>query len=388
MQSIVGFTATALLVAQAVIALAANPSDMRDVALQTKRSSNDESSGGEVREYTFSTPVDHFHDDSKYEPHSSDFYSMRYFLDSSYYKSGGPVIFLAPDEGSIDDRRANFQTGIGTLLAKATGGLVVLPEHRYYGKSAPMPAKNWTTETYRFLTTEQALADIAYFAQRIQFPGLEDHNLAAPNTPWIIYGGSYSGAVAAFARKTYPDIFWGAISSSGVTAAVYDFWEYATRLFAPGDCGAVMGKLTHVVDTALLSGNETKVDAIKQFFGYENIEAADLGETISHPLYALQGQKWVKGKSDESLSKYCAILTSRTLKYPEFEKKRAVAEQLVKDAGYYPDAATRLLNYAGLRDPLAPPDDAGTTLNKAEKRDDDGYWFDEYVNWDYQKCTQ
>lgn len=372
------------------MAIAAKPSSLRDATLQTKKSSNDEPSSGKVREYTFSVPVDHFHDNPKYEPHSSDLYSMRYFLDSSHYKPGGPVIFLSPDEGSIDDRIPNFQNGIATLLAKATGGVAVLPEHRYYGKSAPVSAQDWTTETYRFLTTEQALADMAYFAQRVQFPGLEEHNLTAPNTPWIIYGGSYSGAVAAFARKTYPEIFWGAISSSGVTAAVYDFWEYneATRLFAPGDCGAVMGELTHVVDMALLSGNETKVDAVKQFFGYfGTIGAADFGQAIFHPIYALQGQSWIKGQSDETLSKYCATLTSKTLHYPELEKNRAVAEQLVKDAGYRSDAATRLLNYAGLRDPSAPPEEVTTVMKKTKKRDD-GYEFNDDVSFDYQKCTQ
>ena len=63
-------------------------------------------------------------------------------------------------------------------------------EHRYYGKS--MPTKDLSTESLRFLTTEQALADSAYFAKNVQFEGL-DKDLTAPGTPWIAYGGSYAG---------------------------------------------------------------------------------------------------------------------------------------------------------------------------------------------------
>lgn len=61
----------------------------------------------------------------------------------------------------------------------------------------------------RFLTTDQALADQAYFANHVVFKGLEQYNLTAPNTAYIAYGGSYAGAFVAFLRKLYPDVFWG-----------------------------------------------------------------------------------------------------------------------------------------------------------------------------------
>lgn len=55
-------------------------------------------------------------------------------------------------------------------MIQATNGIGVILEHRYYGTSFPTP--DISTENLRFLTTEQALADQAYFSQNIKFPGL------------------------------------------------------------------------------------------------------------------------------------------------------------------------------------------------------------------------
>jgi hypothetical protein len=45
---------------------------------------------------------------------------------------------------------------------------------RYYGTSFPVP--DLSTENMRFLTTAQALADEAYFAQHVKFSGLVSQN--------------------------------------------------------------------------------------------------------------------------------------------------------------------------------------------------------------------
>jgi len=160
-------------------------------------------------------PIDHFHNESKYEPHSTGTFDNRYWFDASHYKPGGPVIVLQSGEIDASDRLVFLQKGIIYQLAKATGGIGVILEHRYYGGS--FPTADLSTKNLRFLTTEQALADQAYFAQNIQFPGMENMNLTAPHTPYLAYGGSYAGAVVAFLRVLYPDIYWGSISSSGVT---------------------------------------------------------------------------------------------------------------------------------------------------------------------------
>lgn len=157
--------------------------------------------------HNISVPIDHFHNESMYEPHSSGTFNLRYFFDATYYKPGGPVLVLESGEDDATDRLPFLQKGIVHQLAEATGGIAVVLEHRYYGTSFPTP--DLSTENLRFLTTQQALADTAFFAENVVFEGFEDQNLTAPHTAYIAYGGSYAGAFVAFLRKTYPDIYFG-----------------------------------------------------------------------------------------------------------------------------------------------------------------------------------
>lgn len=144
--------------------------------------------------YNFSVPVDHFHNETKYEPHSNDDFPLRYWYDATYYQPGGPVIVLASGETSGTDRLPYLQKGILNQLARATHGVGVILEHRYYGTSFPVP--DLSVENLRFLDTQQALADTAYFAKNIKFEGLGDEDLTSDDTAWIVYGGSYAGAFA------------------------------------------------------------------------------------------------------------------------------------------------------------------------------------------------
>lgn len=157
--------------------------------------------------HNLSVPIDHFQNESMYEPHTDGKFNLRYWFDASFYRDGGPVIVLQSGETSAVGRLPYLQKGIVYQLAKATGGIGVILEHRYYGASFPTP--DLSTENLRFLTTQQALADQAYFSKNIVFPGLETKNLTAPSTAHIAYGGSYAGAFVAFLRKEYPDVYWG-----------------------------------------------------------------------------------------------------------------------------------------------------------------------------------
>lgn len=48
----------------------------------------------------------------------------------------------------------------------------------------------------------------------------------APTQKWILFGGSYSGALALWLVELYPNVAYGAISSSGTVEARMDFSEY------------------------------------------------------------------------------------------------------------------------------------------------------------------
>lgn len=70
----------------------------------------------------------------------------------------------------------------------------------------------------KYLTSEQALADLAAFIEGMnQFYGFGDE------VKWIVIGGSYAGTLAAWLRLKYPHLVYGAIASSAPLLAKLDF---------------------------------------------------------------------------------------------------------------------------------------------------------------------
>jgi len=96
-------------------------------------------------------------------------------------------------------------------LAKYIKARVIALEHRYYGES--QPRLDWTYSNLRWLTADQALADIANFCASL-----------VPGKRVITIGGSYPGAMSSWFRNKYPHIALGALASSAVVDAVYDFY--------------------------------------------------------------------------------------------------------------------------------------------------------------------
>lgn len=299
--------------------------------------------------YNFSVPVDHFHNDSRYEPHSDESFPLRYWLDDQYYRPGGPVIVLAAGEVTGVARIPFLEHGIVKILAEALGGLGVVLEHRYYGTSYPVP--DLSVDNLRFLSTDQALADTAYFARNIKYAGLEHLNLTSKDAPYILYGGSYAGAFVAFARKLYPDVFWGAVSSSGVTAVVDDFWQYfeAARLFSPAKCSENHQRLVHIFDNILLGDDEDTQLLLKRAFGLEDLNDQDFVSTLTKGISGLQNVVWDPAVSEDDYANYCAALIADTVVYPSLEDFVFLAVELVEQGGYEKDIATvtQLLNFIG-----------------------------------------
>ena len=62
-------------------------------------------------------------------------FPQRYWIDTSYYKPGGPVIVLDAGESDGEERLPFLETGIVKYLAEATSGVGIILEHRYYGQS-------------------------------------------------------------------------------------------------------------------------------------------------------------------------------------------------------------------------------------------------------------
>ena len=91
--------------------------------------------------------------------------------------------------------------------------------YRYYGSSHP--TESLETDNLRYLSSEQALGDIAVFHDYI----VKKYQLTE-NNKWISFGGSYSGALSAWLRIKYPHLIAGAIASSAPVQPELNFVEY------------------------------------------------------------------------------------------------------------------------------------------------------------------
>lgn len=104
------------------------------------------------------------------------------------------------------------------------------------------PSRDLSIKNLKYLSSEQALADIANFVEKTKITS----NLTGK---WIAFGGSYPGSLAAWVREKYPHLIYGAISSSGPLLAKVDFFEYFD-----------------VVVASLKSYNEKCVEAVTKSF--------------------------------------------------------------------------------------------------------------------------
>ncbi|KAI0245330.1 serine carboxypeptidase S28-domain-containing protein [Lactifluus subvellereus] len=222
----------------------------------------------------FTQPLDHFYNTTVAT------FQQRFWVNTRHYKPrpGAPVIVIDGGETSGEDRLPFLDTGIADILARATGSIGVVLEHRYYGESVGV--RNFSTDTLRcayapprppyrlftracvdsvcltrccrWLNNEQALEDSANFIRNIKFEDI-DEALTTHNTPWIYYGGSYAGARAAYVRVLYPNLVFGAIASSAVTRAVLTNWEYmdVIRLAADPKCSSNLMNTITIVDSLL-----------------------------------------------------------------------------------------------------------------------------------------
>ncbi|KXT15820.1 hypothetical protein AC579_6261 [Pseudocercospora musae] len=353
--------------------------------------------------YNFSVPVDHFHNESQYEPHSNATFPLRYWFDASHYKKGGPVFVLQSGETSGVGRLPFLQKGIVSIITKATNGIGVVLEHRYYGKSWPVP--HLSTENFRFLTTAQAMADEAYFAQNIKFPGLEEHgDLTSKTTAWISYGGSYAGAFSAFLRLQYPNVFWASISSSGVTKAIWDYWQYFQPIAekAPQDCVATQRLLVDVVDSILIDKNNTDLPLeLKSVFRLENVTyLTDFANVLVQPLEYWQSLNWNPAVGSSEFYDYCDNITSKDLLYPGTDSLRSNVTRLIQQGGRHEPNETlvnSVLNAIGYFNLTAVDDCASHNMTQDEcfgSNHNETYHSvtsiedADWKSWPYQYCTE
>ncbi|XP_045200651.2 putative serine protease F56F10.1 [Mercenaria mercenaria] len=151
----------------------------------------------------------------------SDFrtWKQRYFVNNATFRAGGPVFLMLGGEEEVNT--AWLVDGAWQQYASDHGAFLVLLEHRYYGKSQPV--SDISTPNLQYLNSKQALADIAQFINFLKSLYIY-RNLK--NSSVILFGGSYAGSLAAWARLRYPYLVQGAVASSAPIVALMDFHDY------------------------------------------------------------------------------------------------------------------------------------------------------------------
>jgi hypothetical protein len=165
---------------------------------------------------TFPQLLDHFNTSS------TETFPQRYVVNDTFCRSPGasscprnsPIILYISGESPMSTRWVS--SGNVVDLAIRTHALLASLEHRFYGSSIPFDLT--TSVLSRYLTTQQALADLAFF---VDF--LKGGNSARPV---IVVGGSYAGTLSTYFRQTYPNHANWSWSSSPPLLVKLNFTEY------------------------------------------------------------------------------------------------------------------------------------------------------------------
>ncbi|KAL2192821.1 serine carboxypeptidase S28-domain-containing protein [Corynascus similis CBS 632.67] len=210
-------------------------------------------------------------------------FKQRYWFGTEFWKGpGSPVYLVSPGEQSGTGFNRTWLGGarLTGVMANQTGGAVIVLEHRYWGESSPYD--KLTEENLQYLTLDNSLKDLTYFAKTFVPPFDPSGKSSADKAPWVFAGGSYSGALAGWLAAKEPGTFWAYYSSSGVVEAVGDFWQYFTPVqeATPKNCSADVGAVINYVDLVLSFGSKKSKEALKNKFGLGELGDADFAAAL------------------------------------------------------------------------------------------------------------
>uniref|UniRef100_A0A182MDR6 Serine protease K12H4.7 n=1 Tax=Anopheles culicifacies TaxID=139723 RepID=A0A182MDR6_9DIPT len=251
-------------------------------------------------------------------------WKQRYYVNDEFFNASNPdapVFLMIGGEGEATARW--MHEGAWIHYAKEHGALCFQLEHRYYGKSHP--TDDLSTSNLAYLTSEQALADLAYFIVAMN----EKYALRPQKNRWIAFGGSYPGSLAAWLREKYPSLVHGSISSSGPLLAKIDFAEYydtVTRSLArySADCVDAIRSGFQQVETLLkhMIGQRTLNDKFKLCDPIEKsienpLDIASLFENIaSNFAGVVQYNKDNSPHSTVTIDDVCDVMVNQSIGAP------------------------------------------------------------------------
>ncbi|RYN29238.1 hypothetical protein AA0112_g7371 [Alternaria arborescens] len=340
-------------------------------------------------------------------------FEQRYWLDLARYNKGHPVLLVDAADKPGEKTVRLIEQGIVSHIADDVGAAIVVLEQRYYGQS--FVTGNLSTASLQLLNTDEAVADMAYFAEH--FPHEQHRELDASvlpaNAPWISYGHWIAGTKAALLRKMYPDQLWGAIASSAPLLAIQNVWQYleAIRLRADPLCMQVVTTVVADIDDEIdRAGIDEEGEIIindslgryRDMFNLSNEKTVrDFMNQIATPLGLWQRRSWDEGQEDNRAWDYfCANLTrgitleestdSQTSK-PRQNDKAGFHNRAMENYAYYirhylavghQKAVSQV--YQLPKDEVFPLGEIRRNKTESQKIDLDQVWR----LWYWQACTE
>ncbi|KAJ7437078.1 peptidase S28 [Mycena galericulata] len=242
--------------------------------------------------YTFQQLIDHNNP-------SRGTFTQRFWFTYEFYEAGGPIILFTPGEinaagyfGYLTNKTINGQ------IAQQENGAAVVLEHRFYGFSNPLP--DLSVNSLRLHTIQQAIDDLEYFTQNVDLPMPNGNKFKPATTPWILVGGSYSGALTSWTMVNKPGLFAAGYASSAVVEAILDFWQYfePERLFMAANCSADIEAVIAHVDQVFTGSNEAAIQSIKKSFGMGDVtHLDDVAGSLRENLWDWQSLSLADGAS-------------------------------------------------------------------------------------------
>lgn len=315
----------------------------------------------------------------------------RYWVYSEKYKPGGPVFIYDTGESDAEPGSVFFPSDPRSFfhqIVEEFNGIGIAWEHRMHGKSVPAGFHNDTSlDRFKYLTVEQALADVDAFAKQFSLPYI-NATLSADHTPWVFIGASYSGGRAAWVRNKYPDSIYTSWAASPTVEGMVDLSSYFDAIWAGmnyygfGNCSqyihAAIQYIDHIMDTNLQATAKLK----EQFLGVGNGNASNSDFVWTLEDLYNDWQRYGMNGHSFSLRKFCDMLetdprTNRTAPKDGWAPTKGVKSVVDKWAVYRGN-----LNAAA----NAQCANNGTSSNNCSS--DDQTVDPNYVSWRWQACTE
>jgi len=185
---------------------------------------------------------------------------MKYWINDNDWQLGGPLVVAMPQEIEVPfSHSAQLLLNFSAPWASELKPIIVTTEHRFFGES--VPNNDSSVANLKYHTVEQSLKDVValidYMRASQKFKSISSV---------IAVGGSYSGALAAWIRRLYPEKVHAAIAHSPVVNAFMDFPQYGisnlVALSSPDSrCANVLARLMQALKRQFMENKEETLNA-------------------------------------------------------------------------------------------------------------------------------